>query len=148
MNPVELSELADALEFVSGGALTEHRAYLSLATGAIYWVTESGAIDEDAPDDLDEAGRYLEVPTKSDLGLGRPLALRFAEDRMPNEYPRVRQFFAHRGAYARFKDLLEAHGQLDAWYAFEAERTEQALADWCEAHEIRFVRTKTAPETE
>ena len=144
MISVDFNALSEAVEFVSSGMLTEHRAYVSVDTGAIYWVTESGDIDEDAPEDLGEAERYLEVPTKNDLGLGRSLALRFVEEQVPNEYPRVRQLFARRGAYARFKDLLAAHGLLDAWYAFEAERTERALLDWCEAHGVKAFRENTA----
>ena len=80
------------------------------------------------------------MPAKTDLGLGRPLALRFAEEQVPNEYERICGFFKHRGAYAQFKSLLETRGQLDAWYAFEAEYTTQAILDWCEAHEIQAIR--------
>lgn len=133
---VNFADLETAVEFVSSAMPSEHRAYLALDTGRIYWMSESGDIDEDAPEDLGESDRYLEVPTKADLGLGSPLALRFAGERIPNEYERVRQFFAHRGAYARFKALLGACGQLDAWHAFEAECTARAIKDWCEAHGI------------
>ena len=146
MISVDLDALGEAVEFVSSGMLTEHRAYVSIDTGAIYWVTESGDTDADAPEDLGESERYLDVPTKNDLGVGRSLALRFAEEQVPNEYPRVRQFFARRGAYARFKDLLAAHGLLDAWYAFEAEHTERALLDWCESHGVKAFRGNTAVE--
>ena len=140
MIPVKLDDLETAVEFVSSGVPTEHRAYVGIDTGTIYWVSESSDIEDDAPEDLGESNRYLEVPTKTDLGLGRPLALRFAEDHMPNEYDNIRQFFSHRGAYARFKDFLQTRGQLNAWYAFEAEHTRQAILDWCEAHEITTLR--------
>ena len=56
-------------------------------------------------------------------------------------YARVQDFFRHRGAYARFKDLLAAAGCLDKWYAFEAECTEQALKDWCEVNQIEVIPT-------
>jgi hypothetical protein len=48
----------------------------------------------------------------------------------------VAQFFRHRGAYARFKELLASEGILETWYAFEAESTERALRDWCTANDI------------
>jgi hypothetical protein len=137
MISVNLVDLETAVEFVSGGMPSEHQAFISIDSGAIYWVSESSDIDEDVPDDLGESDRYLEVPTKNDLGLGRPLVLRFAAERIPNEQGTVRQFFASRGAYARFKDFRAAHGQLEAWYAFETECTRQALLRWCEAHEIK-----------
>ncbi|KVZ49700.1 hypothetical protein [Burkholderia ubonensis] len=36
-----------------------------------------------------------------------------------------------RGAYARFKDLLEREGVLEHWYAFEGDSVEKALRRWC-----------------
>jgi hypothetical protein len=40
--------------------------------------------------------------------------------------------FQRRGAYARFKDLLDREGLLDQWYAYETAVTERALRAWCE----------------
>jgi hypothetical protein len=51
----------------------------------------------------------------------------------------VEQFFRHRGAYARFKELLVSEACLDKWYAFEAESTEQALKDWCVENKINVI---------
>ena len=143
MISVNFSDLGTAVEFVSSGMPTEHRAYLSIDTGAIYWVSDLSDIDDDAPEDLEESDRYVAVPSKTDLGLGRPLALQFTEERIPEEYDTVRQFFARPGAYSRLKDLLAAHGHLDAWYAFEAECTERALLEWCEAQQITASRENT-----
>ena len=39
-------------------------------------------------------------------------------------------FFHQRGAYGRFKDLLERKGMLEAWYECEAQAAEQALRAW------------------
>lgn len=144
MISVNFADLDMAVEFVSSGMPTEHRAYISIDTGAIYWVSDSSDIEDDAPEDLEESDQYVAVPSKTDLGLGRPLALRFTEERVPDEYDTVRQFFARRGAYGRFKDLLTTHGQLDAWYAFEAECTERALLEWCEAQMITAIRENKA----
>jgi len=140
MVTVNYEDLSTALEFVSSGMPTEHRAYISIDTGAIHWVSDSTDIEDEAPEDLEESDRYIAVPSRADLGLGRPLAIQFTEERIPDAYEAVRQFFARPGAYSRFKDLLAAHGQLDAWYAFEAEYTERALLEWCEAQEIKTVR--------
>ena len=43
----------------------------------------------------------------------------------------MREIFSHRGAYARFKDLLKRHQSLDAWHQWETEQTRQALRAWC-----------------
>ena len=76
---------------------------------------------------------------KNDLDLGRPLALRFVARELPEQAERVGEFFRHKGAYARFKDLLESEGLLEKWYNFEAESTEKALRDWCAENDIRIV---------
>ena len=140
MVTIKYDHLPAAFDFVSFGAPFEHRAFVALDTGAIHWVSEANPIDDEVlPDDLDTSDRYLSIPHKNDLDLGNNLALRFAEEHLPHRYASVEACFRHRGAYARFKELLGAERCLDTWYAFEAECTERALRDWCAAHQIRLV---------
>lgn len=131
---VKFEDLALAFEFVSSGAPDEHEAFVSLDTGAIHWNVD----DEEMPDDLDSE-RYLAIPHKNDLDLGRELVLRFAEERMPQRYDRIDGIFRSRGAYGRFKDLLEAEGRLDEWYAYEAAATARALREWCQENGIHVI---------
>jgi len=119
----------------------EHHAYVSLETGAIYWVSELNPLEEEVPDDLGESDRYLAIPHKNDLDLGSNLALRFAAEELPESYTRVDGFFRHRGAYRRFKEFLTAAGCLDKWYAFEAESTDRALRNWCDENDIQVVES-------
>ena len=139
MAAVKYEDLSDAFEFVSSAAPMEHEAFISIDTGRIYWVSSLGPVEEELPDDLEESDRYIAIPHRNDLDLGRNLALRFTEAELPNAYEGVRDCFGHRGAYACFKALLAAHGRLDRWYAFEAEHTEQALKDWCEENQIEVI---------
>ena len=143
MVSVKYDDLIEAFEFVSFGGSSEHAAYISLDTGTIYWDTESG--DEELPDDLGDSDRYLAVPHKNDLDLGRDLALRFTAAELPNHCGSVEGFFRRAGAYARFKDLLEAQGRLDAWYLFEAVEAEVALKDWCREHQIPLIDDRPRP---
>jgi hypothetical protein len=140
MVTVKYEDLSAAFDFVSFAAPFEHRAFVSLDTGAVHWISETSPIDdEDLPDDLETSNRYLAIPHKNDLDLGNNLALRFAEDQLPHRYADVTACFRHRGAYARFKELLAAERCLDKWYAFEAECTERALREWCAANQIELV---------
>jgi hypothetical protein len=140
MVTVKYGDLSAAFDFVSFAAPFEHRAFVSLDTGAIYWVSDTNPIDEeDLPDDLETSDRYIAIPHKKDLDLGNNLALRFAEEQLPHRYASVAACFRHRGAYARFKELLAAERCLDKWYAFEAECTERALRDWCKENQIRVI---------
>ncbi|HEV3217903.1 MAG TPA: hypothetical protein VGZ27_19410 [Vicinamibacterales bacterium] len=107
MVTTKYDDLSAAFDFVSFAAPMEHHAYVSLDTGAIYWVSELSPLEEeDVPVDLETSDRYIAIPHKNDLDLGSHLALRFAEEQLPHRHGRVEECFRHRGAYARFKELL------------------------------------------
>jgi len=140
MVEVNYDDLSAAFDFVSFAAPFEHRAFVSLDTGAVHWISEASPLNEDdLPADLETSDRYLAIPHKNDLDLGKTWRFRFVEEQLPDRYANVEAFFRRRGAYARFKELLAAEGCLEKWYAFEAESTERALRQWCEANEIDLV---------
>jgi hypothetical protein len=145
MVTVKYDDISAAFDFVSFAAPMEHQAYVCMETGAIYWVSELNPIEEEVPDDLGESDRYAAIPHKNDLDLGSDLALRFAAAKLPQQYSRVEDCFRHRGAYARFKELLAAEGCLDKWYAFEAESTDSALRNWCQENNIEVVQSGDEP---
>jgi hypothetical protein len=138
-------EISSAFEFVSSAAPAEHNAYISLDTGQIYWASELASMDEELPKDLDTSDRYISVPHKNDLDLGRNLVLRFAAQEMSDSYERVRSIFQRKGAYARFKDLLETKGVLEIWYRFEAEAHDKALREWCAENGIQIIEKTGQP---
>ena len=139
MVAVQYEEILSAFEFVGSAAPMEHNAYISLDTGKIYWTSELASVDEELPDDLDTSDRYLVVPHKTELDLGRKLAVRFAAQELPDLKERVMNIFRRKGAYGRFKQLLEDNGVLEKWYKFEAEATEKALREWCAENGIQIV---------
>lgn len=139
MVTVKYEDLSAAFDFVSFAAPLEHRAYISMDTGTIHWISELNPLDEEVPDDLEFSDRYIAVPHKNDLDLGSHLALRFAADELPDQYARIEGFFRHRGAYGRLKELLAAEGRLEEWYAFEAESTAKALRQWCAENGIDVI---------
>jgi hypothetical protein len=136
MPTVKYEDLWTAYEFVSASPQWEHSAFISLETGDIYWDTDEEAGERELPDDLDDGSRYLAVPHKNDLDLGRDLVFRFVTAELPDHDERVRSYFHHRGAYSRLKELLAAAGKLEAWYAFQEEETKTALRAWCREHDI------------
>ncbi|MGS0998900.1 UPF0158 family protein [Rhodanobacter sp. UC4451_H18] len=127
--PVKLDDLEEALLFLDAGGDAE--AWLCRDTGVVHW--HSDEFDEfgPLPEDIDDAARYVALPNKRDLDLGKPLALEFARTQLPACYEQVCAIFSHRGAYARFKGLLDRHDSLDTWHQWEAEQTRQALREWC-----------------
>jgi hypothetical protein len=138
--PIKFSDVQLAFEFANfdgGGASI---AYIGLDTGKTYLNSEY--IDEtleDIPDDLETSDRYIALPSKRDLRLGRNLALAFIEETAPGDYDTVEGFFYRKGAYSRFKGLLEARGLLQRWYDFENNAEQRALREWCEENGIQLL---------
>lgn len=135
---VKFDDLLDAFDFVSAGQPMEHEAYLNVDTGVIHYHSEIGDDEEPLPDDMEDSGKYIAIPHKNDLGLGRRLVLRFAAEILPDALDDVYGIFARRGAYGRFKNLLERRGALQQWYEYEEKSRKEALREWCEAQRSRF----------
>lgn len=106
MVTVQFSELLDAFQFVGTGAPYESSAFVNLDTGAIHCTSSVIELEEKVPENLETSDRYIAVPHKNDLDLGRNLALSFVEQQLPADYKAAADFFRSRGAYSRFKDLL------------------------------------------
>jgi hypothetical protein len=136
---VKYYDLDLAFSFVNSGAPMEHSAYISIDSGQIYWVSDLNPIDEEVPDDLETSDRYIALPHKNELGLGRKLALRFAQQELPDRYLEVEPIFWRKGAYSRFKDVLESAGLLEKWYKFEEASLEEALREWCAENDIEII---------
>jgi len=135
---VTYDDLLLAFEFVGSAPPMENSAYVSLDTGEVLWTSDLDAIDNEVPDDIEISDRYVAVPHKNDLDLGRNLALHFVAQVLPDDFERARSFFQHKGAYAQFKRLLESAGALERWYKFEEESVNSALRKWCSQNGIEL----------
>ena len=136
MVSIGFDKLLEAFEFANFDASPDSNAYVDLETGHVYWVAAEMEEFEEVPDDIETSDRYLMLPDKRDLELGRNLAFAFAEETLPDEYGNVVDCFRKKGAYARFKDLLDRHDALTQWHEFEAKQTELALREWCRQNAI------------
>jgi hypothetical protein len=134
---VEFKEIEEAFDFVSFAQMYENQAFLDKESGKIYWHSEYGDNEEELPEDLDNE-KYIEIPHKNELGLGKDLVLDFAYEYLPNEAEEVELIFRRKGAYSKFKTLLERKGVLDKWYEYESEAQEKALREWCDENEIQI----------
>jgi Uncharacterised protein family (UPF0158) len=143
---VKLSELLLAVEHISVGGLGDARAYLAFDTGATHVVDECSSSGPDdlsgdtPPPAIEDPTRYLHLPTKADLGLGKRLAVRFAwahlEEKDAHE---VEAYFRRNGAYANFKALLERRHLLQQWYEHEARALREELLAWCETNDLELI---------
>src|SRR4051794_35257846 len=136
-----ISAPLNSFEFVSsdGGGL--HEAFLCKQTGKIYWRSETSDLDgleDEIPDDIEDDEKYILIPDKRALDLGKPLALAFAREYLPNDFDQVRDMFSRRGAYKKFRELLIRRNALERWYDFDSKATEGALREWCELNSIEI----------
>jgi hypothetical protein len=135
---VSFKDLQEAFEFVCAASGGEHQAFLCKQSGKIYCHSDLADDRDLLPDDIDDHEKFLPIPDRRDLDLGKPVALDFARQFLPGGFDEVRLFFTRKGAYARFKDLLARRGALDQWYDFEANAEERALRLWCEVNSIEL----------
>lgn len=135
---VRFSELLDAFYFVSVDSPYDQGAYINPATGAIFYVSPELDAESETPDDFETSDRYIAVPHKNDLNLGRDLVFFFVDDELPEHFETVAGYFRRKGAYRRFKDFIDRRDLLDKWHAFESRATENELHAWAKAHGIEF----------
>ena len=137
--PTSFADICLAFEFASSAQPGANDAILCRSTGKIYYRSELAGIDDFAdeqPDEDPDDENYIAIPDKRNLGLGKQLALDFAEEFLPDDFDDVRDLFGRRGAYSKFKALLMRRHALDRWHAFEEKATNQALRDCCEENSI------------
>ena len=134
--PVAWSQILNAFEFVSMSVDFGHAAWVCRETGAIHMHSDWDDELEALPEDIDDAQKYVALPTPRDLDLGRPLVMRFAAERLSDRYEEIAVIFSRKGAYRRFKDFLIRVGALESWDAYEAEAEEKALREWCAENDV------------
>jgi hypothetical protein len=71
---VRFDDLEAALLWVSSAAPSENAAYISHATGQIFYKSSTYDTEDELPDDVDDNSLYWSVPHKNELDLGRDLA--------------------------------------------------------------------------
>jgi hypothetical protein len=137
---VSLAKLLDAFEIMDVRGV-ENVVYLCRQTGETFWQSDFPDFEElqdELPDDIEDETKYVQVPDRYDLDLGKALVFDFAREFLPNDCDDIRDFLRKRGGYRRFRALLERRRLLQRWYDFEQEAIRKALRDWCELHGIEL----------
>jgi len=139
MAKFSFSEIEDAFMYVGSAMYGMNSAVLCKDTGKILYRSEMAGIDETEEEEDLDWDQCVEVPHKNDLDLGRNLVFEFVAEHLPDDYGNVRQIFRRRGAYSRYKALLERRGLLQEWYDVENSREVGALRKWCDENGIELV---------
>jgi len=134
---IRFDDIENAYLFISMSDMSDNSAILNRETGEIYYISELGDSDE-LPDDVDDPDKYIDIPDKYALDLGKRLVFQFVEGNIPEEIARVEKYFRQRGAYSKYKSLLEQKGLLDQWHKFEDDKRKKALIEWCKDNGIEI----------
>lgn len=129
--PVRFEDLLLAVEGDLSGA---GQAYVSRVTGQVHVAMPD--FEEELPEDIDDESIYLQLPTRRDLDLGKPLVIAFTKEFLPSDVELVYAFFRKKGAYRAFSELLHRRQKTKEWYAYQAAATERAVLEWCLDHGI------------
>lgn len=116
----------------------ENEAYIDRETGEVHLTSLVIGVEQHLPDDIHDGEKYIAVPHKNELELGKRLTLRFADDFLGEDTERVTDYFLGRSAYRKFKDLLERLGLLQLWYEYESEATGKALRERASEAGLQF----------
>ena len=108
---ISLREFHDVFKSINPWE-SDAEAFVRTDADGIVYVPSSMIADEEqrqaAYDEMDEEGTWIAFPDASELRLGKDVALRYAERFLSeNDYERVVDIFYRRGAFRRFKDLLD-----------------------------------------
>ena len=135
---VKFSDLELAFDFKSFDSYGDHEAYLCIESGKIYYSSDLIDDEEELPADIYDNDKYIEIPSKQDMDLGKSLVFGFIDKYLPAEYELVSSMFRKKGAYSRFKSFLEVKGLLDKWHNYEKEAQIRAIKDWCNENNIEY----------
>ena len=128
---INYTDIEAALDWSSSAGPYENQALICLRTGRVYLQSMHGDFEEDGlPEDIEDGTLYVAVPHKNELNLGRELVFQFVETEAPKLEVQVDAAFRQRGAYSKFKSILERSGLLPNWYEYEAAATRSALERW------------------
>jgi hypothetical protein len=133
-----IDDIEQAIEFISADPSGDSEAFVSLATGKVYYRSEYMEEAEPLPSDIDDQTKYIALPHKRDLNLGVVLVFNFVEKRLPNKASEVKMMFKKRGAYSRFSNWLDRHNLIDDWHHFRNETTTKTIITWCKNHSVNI----------
>ena len=127
--PVSLKDILGAFEFVSAGGIGEHQAFLCKQSGKIYWHSELSDDLDELPDDIDDSEKYVQIPNKRELDLGKPLVLNFARQFLPDYFDEVRQIFSQQRRLRQIQGSAGSKGRTRSMVRFRGESRGKSVED-------------------
>ena len=122
--------------YIDNDFSSESSVYINKQTGQVLYHSEYEMDEENEIDFFDE--NLVSLPDKRELNLGSRMVFKFADKKFKEEYETIKYYFSKKGAYSKFRNLLEKRNKVDEWYKFENQETEAALRNWCSENGINL----------
>ena len=124
---VSLKDIREAFEFVCAASGGEHQAFLCRQSGKLYCHSELCDDLDILPDDIDDAEKFLPIPHKRDLDLGKPVALNFAGQFLPGDFDDVQTIFQQKGRLRQIQGSVGAKRRARSMVRFRGESRGRSL---------------------
>ncbi len=139
---LNFSEIHEAYQNVAMFGIGEVKALISVEKEKVVFISNELYDDRDNIEALEkevESGDWINLPSKYELGLGKKLVFRFAEENLSEaDFFKVEDIFSRKGACEKWKNFLFNRNLLDAWYKFSNDAEVEALKNWLENNEIQY----------
>lgn len=87
----------------------------------------------------DTTGRFVSLPSQSERNDYRVMK-QFARSRADDRQRELLEVALRgRGAFGRFKMLVDELDIREAWFAFRDAHEKRLMMDWCEKHEVAYI---------
>lgn len=134
---VKLGVILDAIEMADDN----YTYFLDLETGDSVFLADeliTGLDNEELEDEIEEnLERYLRLPTKFEIHEYHIME-EFIWTLKGERADKLDCAIRGRGAFRRFKDLVDRMEISQQWYDFQAEYYRKLAIDWCQEHGLEY----------
>lgn len=134
---VNLSVVLDAIEMADDN----YTYFLDLETGESVFLADeliTGFDNEGLEDEIDgNPERYLRLPTKFEIHEYHIME-EFIWSLKGENASELEHAIKGRGAFRRFKDMIDRMGITQQWYDFQSEYYRKLSIKWCEEHNLEY----------
>jgi hypothetical protein len=127
--PVSLKDIREAFEFVCAGGGGEHQAFLCKQSGKLYCHSDLCDDLDILPNDIDDTEKFLQIPDKKELDLGKPLALDFRPPIPARRLRRRSTIFQQKGRLRQIQGSVGSKGRARSVVRFRGESRGKSLED-------------------
>ena len=138
MKKLDLNKAAEEFDMISSDA----RLFYNPETGEFCCIFENIDPEYDDSEKLED-GRWIAAPEQYEINEYRMMVDFAAGVTDPHTRELLSVALDGKGAFRRFRDVLDRTGLTDEWYAFRHDAYVIIVREWCEDHGIPYEGTSS-----